>query len=113
MRTIASRYVGCLARLLGSIRTLQAREHMTTHILEVQELRSSPDLDAGLGQAIDQQTLVLVLRKDQRVREGAQSRAHVGEDCACHILASHPEIGGHAFPSTLDDRMGAADLAVK
>ena len=42
---------------------------MTRPFLEAQELRFALDLDPGFGQSIDQQSLVLVLRIDQRVRE--------------------------------------------
>src|ERR1700731_1420862 len=96
MRAVASRDVGSLARLYGSVRPLQAREHTAACIVEV-----------------DQQTLVFVLRKNQRVRERAESCADVAEEKAGDPLASHPEIPAQDFSSTLDDGLSDADLTVE
>ncbi len=108
MRAVAPGNVGRLARLRCSIRPFQTRENTAVRLLEAQELRLALDLDAGLGQAIDQQTLVLVLGKDQRIRKRAETRAHLAEDRMCRLLAGHPEIRGDGLPSTLDDRVGDA-----
>src|SRR5712692_1906861 len=113
MRAIAPRNVGRLARLRGSIRPFQARAYTTGCILEVQELGAALHLDAGRGQTIDQQALVLVLRKDQRIRERAEARAHSTEDSACHPLTGYPDIRCGDRPSALDDRVSKADLPVQ
>ena len=113
MGAVAPGNVGRLARLRGSIRPFQSREHMTGRLLEAEEFRPALDLDAEFGQAIDQQTLVLVLGKDQRVRERAEACAQVAEEHAGLVLAGHPEIRGDELPSTLDDRAGEAGLTVQ
>ena len=71
------------------------------------------DLDAELGQAVGQQTLVLILGKDQRVREWAEACAHVAEEKTRLVLAGHPEIRGNELPPTLDDRAGEAELSIQ
>jgi hypothetical protein len=69
MRAVAARNVGGLACTYRSIRPFQAGEHTAVRVRKVHELGVALDLDPALGQAIDQQPFVLVLRKDQRVRE--------------------------------------------
>src|SRR5207248_6080797 len=109
--SVAAGNVGRLARLHRSIRPLQTGEHTIRSILEAQELGLALDVDARLSQAIDQQTFVLVLRKDQRVRKRTEARAHFAEHRMCRLSAGHPQIGGENLPSTLDDWRGEADLA--
>ena len=113
MRAVASGNVGGLTFLCGSIRPCEAREHTTIRLRKAQQFRPALDRDAEFGQAIDQQALVLVLGKDQRVRKRAEACAHLAEDGARHLLAGHPEIRGEGLPSTLDDRVSEADLAVQ
>src|SRR5580704_847761 len=113
MCPVAPSNVGSLTRLRCSIRPFQAGENATSRSLEAQELRLVLDVDASLGQAIDQQTFVFVLGKDQRVRKWADARAHVAEDCMSRLLACHPEIHGDGLPPMLDDRVSEADLAVQ
>ena len=55
---------------------------------------------------------MLVLGKYQRVGERAEARAHFTEDRTCRLFASDPEISGQGLPSTLDDVVREADLAV-
>jgi hypothetical protein len=102
-----------VARLLRSIRPLQTRNHTGVRFLEAHELRLAFDLNAGFAQTLDQQTLVLVLGKNQRVRERAEARAQFPEDCPRRLPAGHPEIRGNGPVSTLDDGVSKADLAVQ
>src|SRR5205807_676740 len=88
-------------------------EHTTGRLVEGYQLCLALHLDAGLGQAIEQQTLVLVLRKDQRVWKRTDTGAHVAEDGARDLSAGRPEIGGGHLPSTRDDRLSEADLVVQ
>lgn len=113
MCPVASGNVGGFAHILGSIRPLQTRKHTASRILEAQELRPSLDLHASLRQAIDQQTLVLVLGKDERVGKGTDSRAHLAEHAPCCLPAGHPKIHGDNLSSTLDDRVSETDLVVE
>src|SRR5579863_6115356 len=113
MRAVAPGDVGCIARVLGSIRPLQARDHTAGRFLEAHEFRLALDLNARIAQALDQQTFMLVLWKDQRIRKRAETRAHFAEDCACLPLAGHPEIRGDGSVSPLDDRVRDPDLAIE
>jgi hypothetical protein len=54
MGAVASRHVGGFARLQGSILAFQVGAHSAGCILEVEKLRPAFDLDAGLGQPLDQ-----------------------------------------------------------
>ena len=56
---------------------------------------------------------MLVLGKDQRVRERAEACTHVAEENASLVLAGHPQIRGGELPSTPDGCGGEADLAVQ
>ena len=56
---------------------------------------------------------MLVLRKDQHVRKRADASAHVAEHGVRHRLAGRPEIDGAHRPSSRDDRVCEADLAVQ
>ena len=56
---------------------------------------------------------MLVLRKDQSIRERAEARTHSAEDGACNLLTGYPEIRGGDRPSALDDRVSEADLLVQ
>jgi len=71
------------------------------------------DVNADCGQAIDQQALVLILRKNQQVRKRAQTLAHFPEDGTRRLPAGHPEICRDYPPATFDDGVGEADLAVE
>ena len=54
---------------------------------------------------IDQQPLVLVLRKDQRIRKWTDTCAHVAEDRARDLLAGRPEIDGEHLAVRVDHRV--------
>ena len=77
------------------------------------ELRSPFDLHAGLAQALDQQALVFVLRKDERVRKWAEPGAHFAQHGMGGALAGNPEICGDRFPPALNHRIREPDLAVE
>src|ERR1700746_3437002 len=86
MRAIAARQVGGLAHFQLSAGPLQAREHTIARVIEVEQLRATLDLDAELGEPIDQQLLVLVLWKDERIGIWTDAHAHVAKHCPCHLL---------------------------
>ena len=93
MRAVAARNIGGLARL-GRLHPPACRRASTPPAASSKSTSSvwRSTSTPACGQAIDQQALVLVLRKDQRVGERAEARAHVAEDGARHLLAGHPEI---------------------
>ena len=56
---------------------------------------------------------MLVLRKDERVGEGADALPHVAEDDATLFLACDPQRGCSHFEPTIDDLAGEIDLIVE
>jgi hypothetical protein len=89
------------------------RTHPTGCVVKVDEFRTALDANAGLGQAIDQKALVLILWKDLSVRKRAEAPAHLTEDRPRHMFASHPYIRGENLPSTFDDFIGQTYLTVQ
>jgi hypothetical protein len=55
---------------------------------------------------------VLVLRKNQGVRERAETGADVAERNVAHLSAGDPDIRRDDFPSARDHRVGETELAV-
>jgi hypothetical protein len=113
MCAIAAGDVGRFTRLGGSVCPRESGQHTTGRVLECHQLSLSLDVDVGLGQAIDQQTLVFVLGKDQRIRKRTDGGAHVAQDGVRHRLAGRPQIDGSHRPPTGDDGVSEADLAVQ
>src|SRR5262245_32278562 len=79
VRAVAAGDERRLARLDGLARTLEAGDDVTAAFFEADELRAAFDGDAGLCQPVDQQPLVLVLRKDEGVRIRTDAGAHVAK----------------------------------
>jgi hypothetical protein len=111
--SVAAHQVGSLAHFQRSVGPLQARDHTIACVLEVHQLRATLDVDAELGEAIDQQPLVLVLRIDEREGIRTDTHPHVAEHRPCHLPAGHPQICGCDPPSTFDDLVSEANLAVE
>src|SRR6185437_3852573 len=88
-------------------------EYTGSCVFEALKLCLALDLNAQLGETIDQQGLMLVLGKNQRIRERAATRAHVAEDGTCSPLARHPKICREHLPSTLDDWIDEVHLTVQ
>src|SRR5580658_395831 len=113
VRAVASRNIGGPARLGCSVRAFQACENVAFCLLKSGEFRLARNFDTSGGQARDQQTFVLILRKDQRIGERAESGAHVAKDEARDILPGSPEMNSGSLPPALDDRVSDPHLAVK
>jgi hypothetical protein len=111
--SVAAHQVGSLAHFQRSVGPLQARDHTIACVLEVHQLRATLDVDAELGEAIDQQPLVLVLRIDEREGIRTDTHPHVAEHRPCHLHACYPQIRGADPPSTLDDLVGETDLSIE
>src|SRR6267143_4669451 len=113
MRAVTASDVGRLARLLRPVGVLQVRHHATGPLLESYQLGPALDFDADCGQSIDQETLVLVLRVDQRVRIRAQPLTHVAEGGTANSLSRGPKIGGDERPPAIGHRVRETDLPVE
>jgi hypothetical protein len=113
MRAVAARDVRRLTRFGRAIRSGQSCVHPTRDLLERHQLGRALDVDAGLAQAMDQQPLVLVLRENQCVGKRTDAGAYIPEHGACDVFAGRPEIDCTHWPSSGDDRVRDADLAVQ
>src|SRR5205807_9143906 len=91
----------------------QARRHPRALVLEADKFRGALDRDAHLLEAIDQEALMLVLRKDERVGEGTDALPHVAEDDATLFLACDPQSGCSHLEPGIDDLARAIDLVVE
>jgi hypothetical protein len=56
---------------------------------------------------------VLVLRKDQRVRERAEVAAHIAKGRMGHLFARYPQIHGGGLASTVNGLVSQTNLVVE
>jgi hypothetical protein len=80
MRPVAAGQVQGGAGLQGAIGPPQTCDHMVRLFREINKLCLSLDVDARPRQVIDEQSFVIVLRKDQRVRKWAETGAPIDAD---------------------------------
>ena len=73
MRTVAAGEIGRFADLLRAVSPLERRSHAFALLIETDQLRPALDLHAQGVQPFDQQSLVGVLREDQREGERGQA----------------------------------------
>ena len=112
-RPIAACQIASPARLDGSVRRSNLCNNAVIRILETEEFRLTLNLDANSSQPLNQQTLMLVLGKDQRVWVWADPHAHVSEHSMRRPSARNPEIRGVDSSSPLDHQIGDAKLRIK
>src|SRR5262250_531474 len=91
----------------------QARAHPVARVLKTQELDAALDRDAHLAQPLDQHSLVLILRVDERIRKRAQPHPAIAEARTGDLPALDPEIGREEANAALDHGRGETDLLVK
>ena len=91
----------------------QPSPHAIAAVFETQELHAALDAHAGLAQPLDQEALVLVLGKDDRVRERAEAHAAIAEDRTREPHPSEPEVHRDDADPTLDHRRGEAQRPVQ
>jgi hypothetical protein len=80
------------ARVQAAVCALDPRHDMIAALLEPDEFRLALDRDAGASETIEQQSLVLLLRKDERVRLRADAGAHLAKHEARNRAARDPQI---------------------
>ena len=103
VRAVAARKVRGLESLLGSVGVTKTRHDTGAGVFESQELDGALDFHALAFKPLDQDALVLVLRENQRIREGAQAGAHGAEHGARDTAAGDPQIHGVDLDAALDD----------
>jgi len=101
------------ARFLRAVGTLQPRGDAVAVIVESNELQRPLDIDAGRVQVLDQQALVLVLRKDHHEGERADAGAHRAELHVRHFAAANPEIDSGKAQAACHHIVGDADFAIE
>src|ERR1700722_1779714 len=109
---VATSEIACIAVFCAPIGPLQARAYLSAHLFEIQELRAALDLDTQSGQPGNQESLVFVLGKDQRVREWADVRAQLAEGYMRAFLACNPKVHGHGPATLFDDGLCQIKLPV-
>ena len=112
-RTVAPRDVGCLANFFGAVRQPKRCPHTVALFREAEQLRAPLHLDAGGAQSFDQQTLMSVLRKDQREAVGTEPLANALERYARGARAVHPEVEIGNLHSAGNDRVRQSDLVIE
>jgi hypothetical protein len=96
-----------------SVCSVQVCDDAIAALREIDELCLALDQDACVGQTIDQQPLVLVLWKDERIRVRADARAHIPEYRACDPTTRHPEVRGCDFTTARNHGVRQANLTVE
>src|SRR5947207_1437866 len=112
MCAIAARNVQRAARFGRAVRALEHRMHAVVVVCERQQLRRTFDLHAELGEAIDEQPFVLVLREREYIRKGTQPASHVTKGNATNLLAREPQVCRDELEPALHDRVGESHLAI-
>src|SRR4030095_4572497 len=74
--------------------TLQPRDDAIDAFLESDEFRLPLDLYSGVAQPIDQQPLVLVLRKNERIGIRTDALAHRSDHQSRNLAPRDPQIRG-------------------
>jgi len=91
MRAVASGDESSRARFHSAIRASEPGNYTRGRILEAQQLRAALDRHARFGQPFDEQALVLVRGKEQRIGKRADAGTHVAERGPCRLPAGNPE----------------------
>jgi len=82
-------------------------------IVEAGERARTLDRDAGGGQLLAEEPLVLVLREDQDVRVRGRAGAERAQLDMRNVPAADPEIQGIEADGRVDDGIGDAELAIE
>jgi hypothetical protein len=80
--------------------------------LKIQKLGLAFDVDTERSEAIDQETLVFVLRENQSVRKWTDACAEFTDDRVRGFPAFHPKIYGGNFASEIYNCVGQANLVI-
>ena len=113
MRAVATGDVRSFAGCFAAVGHLQPRDDTVAAIVEMDKLDGPLDFDAGLAQPIGQQSLVLILRKNEHVRKRADASAHRAEHNVRNLPALDPQIDGCKLEAALDDAGGKSDLPIE
>jgi hypothetical protein len=99
--------------LFGAVGEAEAGFDLVVLFSAVEQFGGAFDGDAGFGEMIDEEAFVLVLGKDEHVREGAEALAEGAEFDVADVFAFDPEVYGFEFVSFVHDFVGKAQLAVE
>ena len=105
--------VACLAGFLLPLRPPKAGNHALGLVREAHQFGPALYRDAELLQPLNQQTLMLVLRKNMQERIGRQVRADPLKRQARGRFALDPQIDGRNLVSTFDHGVRKPELAVE
>ena len=101
------------AGLFGAVGEAEAGFDLVAAVFAVDEFGGAFDGDAGFGEVVDEEALVLVLGEDEHEREGAEALAEGAEFDVADVFAFDPEVYGIELVASADDFVGDAELAVE
>jgi hypothetical protein len=110
---IASGEISGRAGFGRAVGTFEVRDDAIAFFFEREELGLALDVEAKLGELGDEEMLVFVLGKNQRVRIRTKASSEFAEDRAGGVVAGDPEIHGDGLMTAGDDGVGEAELAIK
>ena len=112
-RTVAAGEIGRFADFLRAVRSLEHRSHAVGVLIETDQLRPALHFHPQGLEPFDQQSLVGVLRKNQRKGERGQALSDILQRHARGLGASDPEVDARNLDTALDDGVGQFHLAVE
>jgi hypothetical protein len=113
MRAVASGKKGRLALLLACVAVHEMGDDPITALVESAQFARSLDAHACGRKPLDQQTLVLILRKDQHVRKCRRTLAERAKIDMRDLLPGHPQVDRCETDRGVDDGVGDAELPVE
>lgn len=113
MGAITANDVGGLAGFHRPVVMLQPRHDAVGRLVEIEQFPAPLDLNTIFGESIDQQPLVLVLRKDQNVRIRTDPSTHLAKRGASHPTPGNPQIDAGRRAAMFDDAVRDPDLPVQ
>src|SRR4051794_20343339 len=113
MCTIAAGDVSRRNRFFIAIGASEPGHYAIALFMEVNELDGPLDVDAELLEPADEQSLMLILWKNDHVGERAQPLAQHAELHVANLLAFCPQIRGHELAAVSHDVVSDAGLPVE
>lgn len=113
MRAVTAGEIRRFAGFLSAVGHSKTRDDTVAALVERNELHRSLDCNAEAAQTLDQQPLVLVLRKNDHVRKRADADSNSAEVDVSNLPTFSPQIDGGELESALNDSVGKTDLSIE
>ena len=113
MSAVAAGDVGRFAGLRSAVSVLQFCDDAIASLDKPGQLDRPLDEHARVFQTIDEQLLVLILRKDERIRVWADAAAHVAEPEVGNFPAGDPQVCRADLASAREHGVRESDLVIE